>query len=375
MLTDCTRDVFDLFDVEQEPAAPPTKTCSKCREDKPLSKYNRRKGSGDGVRNDCKACQYERAQAWREANRAKINAKAQVWREAHRAVAVAYARQYRGKNREQIAATLKANRQANIEMFRSRERAYAAADRGKYADRGRAWYESNKDRVWAKREAKKHPQVYRIDFADGYYYIGKSNNPKQRFLRHRRDAAVGRSASLLNEQDWSTATWRVLLECDTDDEALEVEAQIIEESMDDPKNLNKKSGDRGGGIYWVYVIQSEQKRVSTKTGEILEGFFYVGFTSCPARRLREHNGLYANGEPGNPNGSKYTSHLRPWVARACYGPFNNRSEALKAEYALKRGKRGAARCKWTPEDSPYCRGEGEAHPWVADPTGWKPPKE
>ena len=21
------------------------------------------------------------------------------------------------------------------------------------------------------------------------------------------------------------------------------------------------------------------------------------------------------------------------------------------------------------------RGEGEAHPWVADPTGWKPPKE
>ena len=170
------------------------------------------------------------------------------------------------------------------------------------------------------------------------------------------------------------ATRRVLVECDTDDEALEVESQTIEEHMGDPKNLNRKSGDRSGGIYWVYVIQSEQKRVSKKTGRVLPGFFYVGFTSCPARRLREHNGRYANGKMGKKGGGKWTSKHRPWVARACYGPYYSRSEALKAEYKLKRSKRGKARCRWTPEDSPLCRGEGVDHPWVADPVGWRSPK-
>ena len=142
--------------------------------------------------------------------------------------------------------------------------------------------------------------------------------------------------------------------------------------MADLKNLNAQAGGKPKGTYWVYVVQSEQKRVSKKTGRVLPGFFYVGMTTCPARRLREHNGLYANGKPGNPKGGKYTSQHRPWVARACFGPYATRSEALKAEYALKRGKRGKARCLWTPEDSPWCRGEGPNHPWVKDSAGWKP---
>lgn len=123
-------------------------------------------------------------------------------------------------------------------------------------------------------------------------------------------------------------------------------------------------------LYWVYVIQSQNFRVA-KTGRKLPGFFYVGMTTEPARRLREHNGLYANGKPGNPKGGKYTSKHRPWVARALYGPYGSRSEALKAEYALKKGKRGSGRTKWSSDDSVLCRGEGANHPWVQDPT-WKP---
>lgn len=118
--------------------------------------------------------------------------------------------------------------------------------------------------------------------------------------------------------------------------------------------------------YWVYVIQSQQKRFSKK-GSILPGFFYVGMTTDPKRRLREHNGLYSNGKTGNPKGAKYTSKHRPWVARACYGPYGSRSEALKAEYALKRSKRGQSRCYWKPEDSPLCKGQGVNHPWITHP--------
>ena len=125
-------------------------------------------------------------------------------------------------------------------------------------------------------------------------------------------------------------------------------------------------------LYWVYVIQSAQVRTG-KRGNPLPGFFYVGMTTDPARRLREHNGLYANGKPGNPNGGKYTAKHRPWEARALHGPYFSRSEALRAEYKLKRSKRGKARLTWTPEDSDLCRGEGVGHPWVEDPQGWKPP--
>jgi predicted GIY-YIG superfamily endonuclease len=125
-------------------------------------------------------------------------------------------------------------------------------------------------------------------------------------------------------------------------------------------------------LYWVYVIQSLVPRTN-KRGKSLPGFFYVGMTTDPARRLREHNGIKANGEPGLKGGGKYTSNHRPWIARALYGPFGSRSDALRAEYALKRQKRGEGRLRWTVDDSPWCRGEGVNHPWVTDPVGWRPP--
>ncbi len=102
--------------------------------------------------------------------------------------------------------------------------------------------------------------------------------------------------------------------------------------------------------YWVYVIQSLERRVG-KRGKPLPGFHYVGCTTNVERRLRQHNGEIKGG-------GKYTSKHRPWVIRAVYGPYEGRSEAMKAEYALKHSKRGSARTRWTPADSPWCRGEG-----------------
>jgi predicted GIY-YIG superfamily endonuclease len=108
--------------------------------------------------------------------------------------------------------------------------------------------------------------------------------------------------------------------------------------------------------WWVYVIQSLKPRYG-KGGKRLPGFYYVGATTDPVRRLRQHNGEIKGG-------GKYTSQHRPWVPRALYGPYKDRSEAQKAEYALKRGKRGINRTKWSKEDSEWCRGKGTADPWV-----------
>lgn len=115
-------------------------------------------------------------------------------------------------------------------------------------------------------------------------------------------------------------------------------------------------------MWWVYVIQSEQPRF-TKIGREVPGVHYVGSTTDPARRLRQHQGEIKGG-------GRYTAKHRPWRPRALYGPYADRSEAFKAEMALKRGKRGTQRANWQPHDHPLCRGEGPDHPWVQDPT-WK----
>lgn len=118
-------------------------------------------------------------------------------------------------------------------------------------------------------------------------------------------------------------------------------------------------------MYWVYVIQSLQVRYGRR-GKVLPGFFYVGMTTDPRRRVFEHNGLHPSGKPGNTRGAKWTSKWRPFRARAIFGPYESRSEALKAEYALKHSKRGTARVAWTAADSAWCRGLGADDPRVVE---------
>lgn len=111
-------------------------------------------------------------------------------------------------------------------------------------------------------------------------------------------------------------------------------------------------------MWWIYVLESAKQRKIN--GKVARGFFYVGSTTDPLRRLKQHNGELHGG-------AKYTSRYRPWTLRAIYGPYENRGEALKAELALKRSKSGVARIHWSTSDHPLCRGEGPNHPWIKDP--------
>jgi putative endonuclease len=120
-------------------------------------------------------------------------------------------------------------------------------------------------------------------------------------------------------------------------------------------------------MWWVYVLQSQEARFSTRTGRLLDGIRYVGSTTNPARRLRQHNGEIKGG-------GRYTSKHRPWRPRALYGPYADRSTAFKAEMALKK-LRGRRREAWTPQDSKWCWGHGTNHPWVRDPTWADPDSE
>lgn len=100
-------------------------------------------------------------------------------------------------------------------------------------------------------------------------------------------------------------------------------------------------------IWYVYVIRSEVPRFS-KAGKQLPGVHYAGCTTDIKRRLRQHNGEITGG-------SKYTSCHRPWILVAIYGTYTGQSDALKAERALKHGKRGTARTQWSSDDSEWFR--------------------
>lgn len=244
-----------------------------------------------------------------------------------------------------------------------------------HREQDRAYYARNADVIREKKDARRKWCVYRITFPDGCFYVGSSCHYDLRFNAHRSLAARGLNVSALNGRDFTPASVTVLFDCSDEPDALKKEAATIRSSMSEhPEQcLNTAIPAAQPRNYWVYVIQSQAPRTDPR-GRPKPGFFYVGMTTDPTRRLREHNGLYADGSVGNPNGGKYTSKHRPWRARALYGPYTTRSDALRAEYALKRQKRGEGRLRWTPDDSPWCRGEGTAHPWVSDPVGWKPPR-
>ena len=69
--------------------------------------------------------------------------------------------------------------------------------------------------------------------------------------------------------------------------------------------------------WFVYVIRS------------VTGRTYVGATTDPNRRLRQHNGEIKGG-------AKNTRGFRPWTLLRVIGPIDTQSEALKEERRIKK---------------------------------------
>lgn len=69
--------------------------------------------------------------------------------------------------------------------------------------------------------------------------------------------------------------------------------------------------------WYVYVIKSDSGRT------------YVGATTNPERRLRQHNGEIKGG-------AKNTLDFRPWKMLRIVGPIDTQKEALKEERRIKR---------------------------------------
>ncbi len=78
------------------------------------------------------------------------------------------------------------------------------------------------------------------------------------------------------------------------------------------------------GAWSVYLLVSGR-----------DGATYVGVSTDVERRLAQHNGEL-------PGGAKRTRAGRPWKLDRRWGPYEDRAEAQRVEYELKR-RRGAER--------------------------------
>lgn len=86
--------------------------------------------------------------------------------------------------------------------------------------------------------------------------------------------------------------------------------------------------------WYVYCLESTQPAART----------YVGASTDPHRRLRQHNGLIKGG-------ARATRAHQPWEIRAVWGPYLDRSSAQKVERHVKKQYRGPNRWRWMPDIS------------------------
>lgn len=86
------------------------KRCSRCRRLKSVDKFNKDKRLKDGLFSACKACELERGNLWRLANREKVAADARRYRKRHKARLKTLRKAWVIKNRQKIRRQKRASR-------------------------------------------------------------------------------------------------------------------------------------------------------------------------------------------------------------------------------------------------------------------------
>ena len=86
------------------PTLQQTKACTKCREDKLLSEYNRRSGTKDGLEYRCRSCASNYHKEWRKQNADKLREYQKSWRELNSEYMSEYNRAWYEANKVEVSA-------------------------------------------------------------------------------------------------------------------------------------------------------------------------------------------------------------------------------------------------------------------------------
>ena len=191
------------------------KTCSKCKEEKPFSAFNKNRSKKDGLCYRCKTCFSKRAMLYNKKNK-------EIRRERQR--------KYRQENREKENERSRKYRQENKERIREYGRKYRQENKDIIRDKTRKYRQENKDflREIERKYIKNLPAgVYKItNTINGKIYVGESVSYPKRFRYHKSTLKCGTHGNSGLQNDY-------------DQHSLDIfDFQVIEEhSPDADKNL------------------------------------------------------------------------------------------------------------------------------------------
>ena len=192
------------------------KQCSRCKETKPVSEYNKDKNYSDGLQCSCNCCR----------------------------------KQYRAKNREKLSEYFKQYYTENKEKIKEQTKQYRAENKEKILEQNRQYHAKNKERIseqkkqYRQRVIITEPYVYiATDRSTGYFYIGRTTNIiKVRIRQHafRGDTGLGKH---MVEHNLTLDDLEIKQHhCLSVEESTVLEKKLIAENIDNPLCLNEQIG-------------------------------------------------------------------------------------------------------------------------------------
>lgn len=126
------------------------KKCSKCKTEKPLEEFHKRKASKDGYRHDCKECSKVTLKTWRKANPERDRERKRKWASENQEKLRESSRKWASENRDKVRESARKWRKAHLEERREYNRKWISENRERAREYCRKWASENPDKARAK---------------------------------------------------------------------------------------------------------------------------------------------------------------------------------------------------------------------------------
>jgi hypothetical protein len=123
-----------------------TKICIKCKEEKSIDEFYKRKDIPDEYRNDCKKCKLNNTKKWRFENKEKVKNLGLNYRKNNKNKISNNEKKWRFENKERITETKRKYREENKEKIHKNHILYFNKNKDEIYLRRNIWRENNRDK-------------------------------------------------------------------------------------------------------------------------------------------------------------------------------------------------------------------------------------
>jgi len=165
----------------------PTKECTGCGQEKPLSGFHKCRSKRLGVESRCKVCRLERGKQYHQENKERK-------------------KRYHQENRDKILERKKRYYQENKDKISERKKRYRQKNKDKISERGKRHYQENKDKISErhKRWYQNLPSmIYEIhNTITKQIYVGQTSRGRRRWIGHKAKLRKGTHTNPQLQKAW-----------------------------------------------------------------------------------------------------------------------------------------------------------------------------